>query len=415
MSLLRTLAAPFRLERREALGLLRVMKDMVSDKLARRTIVIVFVEEPGFIQFLLPVWRELSRQAGSRVSFYLATEFAERDDHLSVFEVPRVRRFHPRLARALILADVFLSASVYGRGPSGSCRINISHNQPTKFESYPRENLMNYDVHFLTGPLHRDQYEHMFSIHGLDARDYRLMNVGYPKSDALLRGEYDREKVLAGLGLSPSRKTVLYAPAWDPGGSLRTAGEEIVEQLLGVEDINVLVKLHPVSHTPDTSPNYDFYAGGVDWTARFRRFESNERFRHITGFQVDPLLVASDVLVTDFSSVALEFVGLDRPVLFVDCPEYFEKTLRLPGYNSDPEYVKNNPRANAGRHVGTVVHRVEELSGAVSHALANPLENSAKRRELAGMLLYNPGRGAETAARTILELVGLEPQGSPQR
>jgi CDP-glycerol glycerophosphotransferase (TagB/SpsB family) len=247
----------------------------------------------------------------------------------------------------------------------------------------------------------------MFEIHGLDTSQYRLIDVGYAKSDALHQGKYLRHHVLEELGLDPARKTVLYAPAWDPGGSLRSFGVELVEQLLSISDVNVIVKLHPVSHTPRSSENFAFYTGGIDWKERLSQFESNQRFRHVASYQVDPLLVAADLLVTDFSSVALEFIGLDKPVIYVDCPEYFEKTLKLPGYETDPDYVKNNPRANAGRHVGRVVEDIGSLAAAVRDELANPDRNSIRRRELAATLLYNPGRGASTAAERILEMIGL--------
>ena len=379
---------------------------MAADKAAGRKIIIVFVEELGFIQFLLPIVEELKKRRGVRLAWYLATEYADYDEQLRPFGVQRGRRFHPRLARAFFLADVFLSASVYGKGPRTARRINVSHNQPTKFEAYPREYVQNYDVHFLTGPLHREQYEHMFELHELDRTKYELVDVGYPKSDALHQGKYDRAGVLRDLGLDPSKRTILYPPAWDPGGSLRSFGDEVISQLLSVPDTNVIVKLHPVSHTPKESSSYEFYTGGVNWVERFRKFESNPRFRHVSDFQVDPLLIAADLLVTDFSSVALEFVGLDRPIIYLDCPEYFEKTLKLPGYETDPEYVKNNPRANAGRHVGIVVESVEGLATAAVGALADPLANSEKRRELAATLLYNPGRGASVAADEILRIIG---------
>jgi CDP-glycerol glycerophosphotransferase (TagB/SpsB family) len=247
----------------------------------------------------------------------------------------------------------------------------------------------------------------MFALHGLDMTKFELIDVGYPKSDALHQGKFHRTEVLSELGLDASRKTVLYAPAWDHGGSLRSFGDHVIEQLLGLDDVNVIVKLHPVSHTPPSSPSYDFYTGGINWVERFRKYESNPRFRHVADFQVDPLLVAADLLVTDFSSVALEFVGLDKPIIYLDCPEYFEKTLKLPGYETDPDYVRTNPRANAGRHVGIVVERVDGLASVAREAMSNPSVHSAKRRELAGMLLYNPGRGAEAAALEILRLLGI--------
>jgi hypothetical protein len=380
---------------------------MIRDKAKGSKIIVVFVEEPGFIQFLLPVVEELKRRSGSSISWYIATEHTNHPEQLAVFDVLRERQFHPRFASALLLADVFLSASVYGKGPPTSLRINISHNQPTKFEAYPKEHVQNYNVHFLTGPLHREQYEHMFELYHMDVTRAKLVNVGYPKSDALLQGRYSRQGVLDQLGLDTARKTVLYAPAWDPGGSLRSFGTEVVDQLLSLDDVNVIVKLHPVSYTEPSRPDFEWYTGGVDWRERFRPFEENSRFRHVSSFQIDPLLAASDVLVTDFSSVALEFIVLDKPVIYLDCPEYFEKTLKHPAYNSDPDYVRNDPRANAGRHVGVVVENVSHLGRVTRDCLANPEERSEERRQLAAKLLYNPGRGADAAATAIRDLLGL--------
>ncbi len=395
------------LDKTSAQTVARTIRTMTAERLSGKRVVIVFVEEPGFVQFLLPIVDQLKQKAVGGISWYIATDYAELESAMSPFEVPSKRRFDPALAPLMLPANVFLSASVYGQGPPFARCINVSHNQPTKFEAYPKEYLQNYDTHFLTGPLHREQYEHMFEMHSLDMTHYKLLDVGYPKSDALLQGRYDRRKVLESLHLESDRQTVLYAPAWDAGGSLRSFGEQVIEQLLSIPDVNVIAKLHPVSHTPPTSPNFEFYTGGIDWTARFERFADNPRFKHVTDFQADPLLQASDLMITDFSSVALEFIVLDKPVIYVDCPEYFEKTLKTPGYTTDPDYVKNDPRANAGRHVGVVVEDVENLATAASEVLANPSRNSAQRQELSARLLYNPGRGAEVAADTILRMMGL--------
>ena len=398
-----------RLDGSKAAQAASIIRSMAGERLRGRRVVILFVEEPGFVQYLAPIVVELKKMAPENLSFYIATSYAENEADLTPFGLPDAPRFDPALAPLLLPASVFLSASVYGMGPPTAVRINISHNQPTKFEAYPKEYVRNYDAHFLTGPLHREQYEHMFELHELDTNRYRLLDVGYPKSDALLQGQYDRQNVLNALGLSSDRQTVLYAPAWDPGGSLRSFGECVVEQLLSIQDVNVIVKLHPVSHTPPSSPNFEFYTGGVDWAERFRKYESNPRFRHVTDFQVDPLLLASDVMVTDFSSVALEFIVLDRPVIYLDSPEYFAKTLKMPGYTTDPDYVKNDPHANAGRHVGVVVEDVASLAAAVRDCISFPARNSEARQDLAAKLLYNPGRGAATAARTVLELIGITP------
>jgi CDP-glycerol glycerophosphotransferase (TagB/SpsB family) len=379
---------------------------MMWERLHGKKILILYIEELGFIQYILPVVETLKKNK-TPISFYIATDYVSFDKKLAPFDVSKNKTFASSLCSWLWMADMFLSASVYGEGPRHAVRINLSHNQPTKIECYPKAPLLNYNVHFLTGPLHRNQYERMFEKHKIQTKTIQMFNIGYPKSDALLQGVYKREHALRALGLDCRNPTILYAPAWDPGASLRSFGEDVIEKLLTLENMNIIVKLHPIIYTPETSPNFEFYTGGIDWTKKLSRFAKYSNFRHVTKYSIDPLLAASAVMITDISGVALEFIVLDRPVIYLDCPEYFEKTLRMPGWNTDPEYARNDPRANAGRHVGLVIKELTQLPDVVQRSFDNPDEFSQKRRALREQLLYNPGKASEAAANVILDLLGL--------
>lgn len=377
---------------------------MLWDKVSQKKIIILDLEEFGFIQYILPIVRNLQKKDGS-ISYYIATNYIDSYDKFSELGVPDNKIFHNDITPALFLTDVFLSPHTYGQGPRRSIRINVSHNLPVKREWWPIGGVLNYNIHFLTGPMQRKKYENMFRKNRIDTKKIQILNIGFPKSDALLQGRYEKGDVLRGLGLNPEKSTLLYAPSWDPGASLRSFGEEVIENLLTIRKVNVIVKLHPVSYTPETSPNFEFYTGGIKWVDRLSRFEQNPNFRHVPEYSIDPLLLASDVMITDISSVALEFIILDRPVIYLDCPEYFEKTLKMPGWDTDSEYACNDPKANAGRHVGLVVEELSELRATVQRSLDVPHEFSERRKRLSKQLLYNPGKGSEAAANAIMELL----------
>lgn len=379
---------------------------MMLDRWRGKKTLILLIGHLSHIQYILPVVEALKKKEPP-IAYYIATDYISFDETLAPLNVPKNRVFYPSVCSWLRMADMFLSASVWGKGPKRAIKINISHNQPVKVECYSKELLLNYDVHFLLGPLHRAQYENMFAKHGIRTNNIQMLNIGYPKSDALLQGVYNRDDVLRGLGLNVEKPTVLYAPTWEAGASLRSFGEEVIGRLLTLKNVNTIVKLHPVSYTPETSPNFSFYTGGVNWVAKLSRFERHPNFKHVSEYSVDPLLIASDVMVTDISSVALEFIMLDRPVIYLDCPEYFEKTLKSVYWNNDPEFARSDPRANAGRHVGLVVEDLTKLVDAVQRSLNNPGEFSDKRMALAECLLYNRGKGAEAAADAITELLTL--------
>jgi len=386
--------------------ILEVNSKMLLDKLKGKKIIILDLEELSFIPYILPIYEALQKKS-SAISYYVATHY-KGDEALKVFDVPQRKQFDVDLSRKLSIADIFLSPHIYGVGNKKSTRIHINHNQPVKYESYQKEEFINFDVHFLTSPLHREQTENTIRKFDLGGDGIRLFNTGYSKSDALLQGRYNRDDVLTESGLNPALKTVLYAPSWDEGLSLRESGEKIIENILEIKNINLIVKLHPISYCPENGPNYLFYTGGINWIERLSKFNSHPNFRHIPSNDVNPLLSAGDVMVTDVSSVALEFIMLDKPVIYIDCPEFFEKTLKKTYSNFGDitsDFVRNDPKANAGRHTGTVVYNINELGEAIQKTIQNPGEFSAKRIEFAKRLGYNIGKAADVASQDILNIL----------
>lgn len=141
----------------------------------------------------------------------------------------------------------------------------------------------------------------------------RVLEVGYPRNDVLRRtvAAADRRKhVQERLGLDPRKKTVLYAPTFrdtQKVGKRFTFDitlqlEMMSEKLLGTHEL--VVRLHPIIRKRTRLP-----AGVRDG-----------------GGQVDmaDLLCATDVLITDYSSVMFDFANTERPMIFFapDLEEY---------------------------------------------------------------------------------------------
>ncbi|MBK8982188.1 MAG: CDP-glycerol glycerophosphotransferase family protein [Ignavibacteria bacterium] len=396
-------------EKSSGKGYIRIKSGMLIDKFRKKKTVILDIEELSFIPYILPIYESLIKKTNS-ISYYISTHYPGASE-LNVFGIPESKQFIVSMSKDLHETDLFLSPHIYGKGNKNSIRIHINHNQPVKYQSYMKRDFINFDVHFLTSPLHRKQTENTIKDYSLEEIDIKLFNIGYSKSDDLLCGKYSREKVLSDLGLDIQKKTILYAPSWDKGLSLRSFGESVIEEMLKNESINIIVKLHPISYSSEDGPNYKFYTGGINWKERLEKYNSYKNFRHVSEGKSDPLLAASDVMVTDLSSVALEFIMLDKPVIYINCPEFFEKTLKetYTGFgNTSEEFVKNDPKANAGRHTGIVVEEMSQLTEAVQRALNDPKEFSQKRKELAEMLTYNKGRAADAASDKILELLNLK-------
>jgi hypothetical protein len=378
---------------------------MFIDRFFHKKIIILYSEEPGHFQYFLPIIQSLKKKT-DLIAYYIATDSKISKNERRKINIVKQKIFNLAITRYLVFADMFISASVYGEGPETACKVNISHNLPVKVVTYPKKYIEKYDVHFLTGPLQRAQYETMFDLYKIDKNRVKLFNIGYPKLDALISDDYQRDEILKSLELAPDHPTVLYAPTWDPGASLRSFGKDLINVLVGLKNVNIVTKLHPVSYTNKKSPNYEFYTGGKDWKLELAIFNDYENFIHVTSDSINDLLLVADVMVTDISSVALEFITLDRPVIYIDCPLFNTQTLHDLGQDSD--IILNDSRYNAGRDTGLIVYNLDDLTDAVKSCLRNPQQNSEKRRALTEELLYNKGRGADESAWAIINLLNLK-------
>jgi hypothetical protein len=300
---------------------------------------------------------------------------------------------------ALDTVDAFITPTQWLAGePNARVRICIFHGLPTKGVTFLPELIRYFNTLFLLGPLQHSLYDEFVATNPAIASGIRTFNVGYPKSDGLITGEFSRHDVLAKLGLDLTKPVVLYAPAYDEGTALDMYGETVVERLLEV-DASIIVKLHYMCYDPR------YYPRGVNWTERFKKFEANPRFRHVGNQPIDPYLAASDVLVNDISSVSLEFMMLDKPVVFIDCPYFFKETLGQTEYVRTGEEVLRDIRANAGRSAGLVIPDPSQLPDAVRRSLKLPAEYSPQRQVVRSQLLYNPGKAAVAAADALIDLV----------
>jgi SAM-dependent methyltransferase len=304
--------------------------------------------------------------------------------------------------------DLYITTEQFQPGPPTVYTVTLFHGQPSKGVTFrlpgAPDPLACNDALFMYGPLQRQALSEHLAIHcaALPAR-LSLLDVGYTKSDDLLNGVLSREEVLRDLGLDPAKPTILYAPAYNAGASLREQGEAILESLCGMPDYNVIAKLPIECFDPTTSV---VITGGIDWVAVIGRLEqAYDNFRLDARFEADPAMAAADVLVTCVSSVAFEFLALGRPVVYIDTPKFYRDTLAQWFPGRDVSAWEDRTTVNAGREFGALVSSVADLPCAIETALADREVTQPKRTDLRDYLLYNPGKATGAAVDQIERLL----------
>ncbi|MEP9384998.1 bifunctional glycosyltransferase family 2 protein/CDP-glycerol:glycerophosphate glycerophosphotransferase [Nocardioides sp. KR10-350] len=157
--------------------------------------------------------------------------------------------------------------------------------------------------------------------------DGPLLELGYPRNDALLTADADRVRaeVRAKLGIKDGRRVVLYAPTWRDVDAkvLYLDPAKLVEE---VPDTVLLVRGHVNTSDSDA----------IGPAAR-------GRIRDVTLYpDINDLFLASDVLVTDYSSVMFDFALLDRPQVFL-VPDLDEYRGDVRGFYLDLEEIAPGP------------------------------------------------------------------------
>jgi len=175
----------------------------------------------------------------------------------------------------------------------------------------------------------------------------RVLALGVPRTDAFFdaeRVERARAAVRARFDVAPNAKIVLFAPTFRGNGQASaTYDYDAVDWNALAWDLGpnwvVMVKMHPfVAPLAQARPGI---RGIVDAT--------HDR-------EVTDLLMAADVLVTDYSSTIFEYALLRRPIVFF-VPDLDEYTSSRDFYRPFEQYT-----------VGPVITRGADLAGAIRAA-----------------------------------------------
>ncbi len=137
----------------------------------------------------------------------------------------------------------------------------------------------------------------------------RVLPIGHPRMDRFFDESWRaraREAALAAFPMARGRRVILFAPTWRASGWRRVYDLSVLDYRrlydLCVETDSVfIIRLHPtVSHPVEIPPEYGDRI--VDGTT--------------TVMDAPEVLCATDLLITDYSSIILEFALLGRPMLF---------------------------------------------------------------------------------------------------
>lgn len=209
-----------------------------------------------------------------------------------------------------------------------------------------------FDLFCTFGPLTTAPFEQLARQHGW----FRVIETGWPKLDPLFRD--------AAAPAPAPGKHILYAPTFSPSLTSAPALAGTIADLAARRDWQWTVKFHPKMADELAAPVRAIRAGNL---------------RIAATPQLLPLLREADVMLTDTSSAAAEFMLLDKPVVAfrnrkpgphlinVDDPRALERHLEAALEHRDParearrRYARDMHPYRDGRSGERVLDAVETM------------------------------------------------------
>ncbi len=339
-------------------------------------------------EMVAPVVRAM--RTDPRVEFvFTASEEPDRLEAIYRQADPGTRLMRPRRA-AVSGWDAYLTSDfMWAPLRRAGARIQMFHGVAGKYGfDAPDQSMRDWNRLFF---VNERRLRNFVASGAIDAGSRAAVLVGMPKVDCLVDGSLERLAILRQFGLDPARPTVLYAPTWSPASSLNVMGVALLEALRRMP-VNLLVKLHDRSRDPRPQ-----YSGGVDWPARLQPLLAGANAHLADGANITPCLVAADVLISDHSSAAFEYLLLDRPLVRIELPDLIRQA------NIHQDYVDLLAQASLN------VTGPDDAARAVEQALAEPGAGSATRRAVAADLFYRPGTATARCAAALYDAIDLDP------
>ena len=184
-------------------------------------------------------------------------------------------------------------------------------------------------------------------------------------------------------------RTVLIAPTWGETSIFNTCGKELIGILL---DAGYHVIMRPHYQSKRKTPRV---------IAALRdNYAPHERFEYIDRMDETDSILRSDILVSDWSAMAMEYaMGLEKPVLFIDVP----RRIRNPNWK---ELEIEPVEASIRRQMGEVLspESLDEAPLAIERLLATPGRFRNEVRELREQKVFRLGHSIPDGAAEIKRL-----------
>ena len=356
---------------------------------------VIYSERSGFYKYFKDLIAELPRRSN------LTIHYVTNDPDDKIFELaktePRIRPYYVGLKKTVTLfmmleteimvmttpdLDKFYFKRSYMKKDIEY--IYVPHDMMSSHLTFREGAFDAFDTIFCAGEHIKNEMLATEKVYGTKRKN--LIPFGYPLSDALVA---DGEKFRAQEKPAGAPVEILIAPSWQEDNLLDSCVDQLIDSLYGAP-YHITVRPHP-EYVKRYRPKLDALVNRyADKVGDLLTFELD--------FSGNKSIYSSDLLITDWSGVGVEFcIATRRPALFINTKVKCE--------NPNWEKIGIQPVDFTLRNEVGIALEKSDLSKTretVEYLLANPDKYEAAISAWFDKLLYNHGTAAAEGAKYIL-------------
>lgn len=298
--------------------------------------------------------------------------------------------------------SICLKCNFEDKSPKGSISIFLGHGFLVKRESIPKIYLSNIDHVFLYGPSSRKAFNSYLKKSGINKKNIKFWNTGYPNYDDLINSNYQISKIKKKLSLRKNNN-ILFSPAWECHHELYKNLNKLCLIFSKIKKYNFIIKIHPNWLIDKNSSNFYFYSGGYNWKKKLKNI--SKKFDNIyfyQGLKIHPLFDICKLMITDFSGVSLGFALKKKPVIFLNINDKHKTNLTEFGY----EIQKNNLLFKKEKW-GININNYSQIENSIKKIFLNYKFYQKKLNNFQKNHLYNAGKSTNIVYKCINKIANI--------
>ncbi|MDP8219709.1 MAG: CDP-glycerol glycerophosphotransferase family protein [Candidatus Stygibacter frigidus] len=358
-------------------------------KLQGKKTIVYNIQMDYFYNTFEPIYLELLKNNKIVVYFAYYEGLQKLSEHLRQF-VPS-ENLISSLISPFVWFDMFITAEINGPDFPVSFlpthRIQMYHGIGVAPRYNKSDVLSRFNTHFAAGP---QAVKFIKTLPHEKSKQNDYEEIGFPKLDAISNPDIQFVEKLKKHYNIQDQFVILYAPHWNPNGSLHVLSLDLVARLTQLENVIIMIKVHNFLYVQYKEAN---------WEKKLQQFaDKYDNVIYVTRPNTQEIFPLSDMLITDaLTTTAFEFSLTWKPVFAFECPGWFAE-------NKHSE-VENEIRKTAicFLNIDEIYQYTQELISGKPELLEKIEDQKQRQKQLINNYLFQPGNATQTAVDVIIK------------